>query len=237
VRILTITPTTGGAVLRAYVVHPTSLKLNTAGSAVLRRRRKAFEIVRKFSEGIEPRAFQLLTAPLVTPTSSAVAVVPPNAATILSTERSMFDTSLRSVNMSSVDAGAIDYHPQFGSNGGMDSKEQIGERLAFLLKAKGRSAADICRLIDIDVARWSLYKNGQRLLDLEVAARLCDYLGVTLDFLYRGNPQNIDDKLLIAMREIQQAEERGIGVDQTSPMRLRRKARMVAIHRPGIANQ
>lgn len=222
-KLCSITPVAGDLELRLYETDHSAAALNPkiAGLADNLLSSRAFEIVRKFSEGIDPRNFQLLTADSRTPTSAATAVVPPRAVTMSSTELSIPDDSSRSVNLSSLHARTIDSGGSLSFNKGMDTKENIGERLAFFLKAINETAAKVCKLLEIDDNVWSQYKNGVNLIPLEQADRLCHFFSLTLDFIYRNEPRGIDRDVLIRMLEIQKNEEAGIGVDRGSPMRLR----------------
>ena len=53
--------------------------------------------------------------------------------------------------------------------------------------ALGMKAVQIAASVDCKPNRWSQYETGERPLTLEIANRLVDEYGVTLDWLYRGD--------------------------------------------------
>ena len=64
----------------------------------------------------------------------------------------------------------------------------VGRRLRVARLGLGRSAADMCRELDISEQTWSQWENGKRLLDVLVAIRLKERYSITLDWLYDGDP-------------------------------------------------
>lgn len=80
-----------------------------------------------------------------------------------------------------------------------DPKEVVAARLVALLDALGVHAAVLCRQIGIHPNRWSQYATAERELTLDVATRLKERYGATLDWLYMGDesglPQRIIEKL------------------------------------------
>lgn len=214
----------GDIELRVYEIDHSaaSLKPKAEGLADRLRSSRAFEMVKKFSDGIEPRNFQLLTAESPTPASAATAVVPPKASTMSSTDLSMPDVTSRFVKMSSLHAPRMDREEKRNFNKGMDSPQDIGRRLDLWLKAEIelrrngdqslKSAADLCRLLDISESAWSQYKAGKakqngvvvdRPITLEVADQLCHEFGLTLDWIYRNDVERIDLGLRRRMAEIE----------------------------------
>lgn len=165
------------------------LKPKTDGSGALLYRASASENVKKFSDGMAPRAFQLLTADMPTPASDAAAAVPPKASMTASTELSMESEYSHFVIMSSVHDLAIDCCPIVGLKKPMaESTKTIAGRLVRTREALKVSAAELCRKIDCKPNRWSQYETGERPITLAIANRLCDEYGLTLDWIYRGNP-------------------------------------------------
>ena len=64
--------------------------------------------------------------------------------------------------------------------------DTFARRLKELREKRGISqqmAADFCAISKSSVAR---YENGERIPDIEIAARLADFFGVTMDYLHSG---------------------------------------------------
>lgn len=185
-----------GIVLRFHSRASASLKPKISGAASLPSRARAAEKARKFSGGMAPRAFQLLTADIPTPDRAAVAAVPPRASIMASTELSMPTDSSRSVNVSRLHKSAVDCLPDVGVNGGMaETAETIGKRLILTREALEIKAAELCRRIDCKPNRWSQYERGVRPLTLDIANRLCDEFGLSLDWIYRNDRQKLPEWL------------------------------------------
>ncbi len=194
-----------GNVLRfhARTSSASALKPKTAGSASFSSFARASENVRKYSGGIAPRDFQLLTADLPTATSEAAAAGPPTAEITSSTDLSIPPYSSRSVTMSTLHASAVDCTPEFRLNLGMVSDQKaLGRRLALTREALGLTAAQLCKRIDCKPNRWSQYESGDRRITLEIADRLCDEFGLTMDWIYRGNRALLPDAIRVKIPRI-----------------------------------
>lgn len=171
-------------------------KPKSDGSAVVWAFRRARSKIKNFSGGMRPRAFQLLTADEPTPASSATAAVPPSVSTTASMDVSMPIDSSRTVNLSSHHntalelVGASDNNPPMPVN-----QKSVGRRLEATRKALGLKAADICRAIDCQPNRWSQYESGERLITLPIAVKLTEHYGITLDWIYRGDPSGLPMRL------------------------------------------
>lgn len=250
-QLCSITATSAGETeLRVYEIDHSAasldLKPKADGLAVNPRSVRAPEIVRKFSDGIALRNFQLLTAGSPTPASAATAAVPPRASTMSSTELSMPNTSSPIVNLSRLHVPLMDIGKKFHRNKGMDSPRDIGRRLTLWLDAeiqlarKGsnsiKSAADLCRLIGISETAWSQYKKGKsgsqdRPITIEVADQLCHHFSLSLDWIYRNDPRVIDLQLLLKIQEIEKNEKSGVGVERRRTRSMREPAKAVAERR------
>lgn len=103
------------------------------------------------------------------------------------------------------------------------SRNETAFRLLILRKAFELSQEEIGEKAGIGKTGWSNYESaGQdRLIDVLVAARLCDRYGVTLDWIYRnvalGIPENVMQRIDKAEKEIAN------GHSGNSPVRLRNK--------------
>lgn len=73
--------------------------------------------------------------------------------------------------------------------------QAIGKRLQITREAIGITAAQLCRSLDIKPNRWSQYESGERPITMAVANKLCDTYGLTLDWIYRGDPSGLPVRL------------------------------------------
>lgn len=64
---------------------------------------------------------------------------------------------------------------------------EVSGRLEALAKGLGKSDAEMARKLKLKPQTWNNYSKGHRPLPIDVALRLADEFGVTLDWLYRGN--------------------------------------------------
>ena len=70
--------------------------------------------------------------------------------------------------------------------------EAIGRRLVAARLALGiQSQAEICRALKLAPSRWNQFETGQRQITLEVALKLKSEYGVTLDWVYLGDPSGL----------------------------------------------
>lgn len=78
-------------------------------------------------------------------------------------------------------------------------KKAVGARLVEGRDALGRSQANVAKALKISPQRLSNYETGSRPLDIELAVKLCDRFGLTLDYLYRGQiyglPRELADRI------------------------------------------
>jgi transcriptional regulator with XRE-family HTH domain len=94
----------------------------------------------------------------------------------------------------------------------MDSIPRIARRLDIWLRAENRAdrkftAAKVCLLIKVEENAFSQYRNAKRPLPIEVADVLCEKFGLSLDWLYRGDPRNIEIDLQLRMQEIEEYDK------------------------------
>ena len=80
-----------------------------------------------------------------------------------------------------------------------DKLKSLGSRLKMTREALDLSAADLCKIIRVRPNRWSQYESGERRITIEVAEKLCDEFGLTLDWIYRGNAAHIPHALRLKM--------------------------------------
>lgn len=87
-----------------------------------------------------------------------------------------------------------------GSNPPMaETLKSLQKRLSDTVKALELTPAELCRVIDISESRWSNYTTGDRKITLEIANKLCDEFGLTLDWIYRGNPAGLPHAIRIKL--------------------------------------
>jgi transcriptional regulator with XRE-family HTH domain len=82
------------------------------------------------------------------------------------------------------------------------SETDIKKRLDATREALGLSAAEMSRRLKIGQNAWSQYVNPKekRKVTLAVANKLCDEFRVTLDWIYRGDPSGLPERLIKALR-------------------------------------
>lgn len=120
-----------------------------------------------------------------------------------STDLSIPPFSSQSVKMSSLHTSAIENPLNVVFNKRMaDTLKSLALRLKTTREALDLSAADLCRQIDCKPNRWSQYEGGERKITLEVANALCDEFGLSLDWIYRGNPAQLPHALRLRMRQV-----------------------------------
>ena len=84
-----------------------------------------------------------------------------------------------------------------------DYLRQVGRRLRLVRLALGKTQVEMCREIDATDRTWSQWENGRRLFDVLAAIRLKKRYGVTLDWLYDGDPKGLPARLAKLVREIE----------------------------------
>jgi transcriptional regulator with XRE-family HTH domain len=79
--------------------------------------------------------------------------------------------------------------------------KSLAKRLELTREALDLNAAQLCKRIGIKENRWSQYESGERRITLEVANALCDEFGLSLDWIYRGNPAQLPHILRLKIRQ------------------------------------
>jgi transcriptional regulator with XRE-family HTH domain len=70
-----------------------------------------------------------------------------------------------------------------------------------LLKAEGRSQAELCRLASVSPTAFSNWLNGSR-PQLDQAIKLCDAYDLTLDWIYFGDERWMPHEIIDTYRKI-----------------------------------
>jgi ribosome-binding protein aMBF1 (putative translation factor) len=126
----------------------------------------------QLAAGIEPRVRPVETTDLVTPRSSAILQVPPSAD--------------RQPSMSSQNANGVDM-PMTPKN--------VGRRLLRTREALGLSQAEFCRQIGVERNLYNPFEKGRRRITIGVAMKIRDRYGITLDWIYAGEPHALPSDL------------------------------------------
>ncbi len=161
------------------------------------------EITKNRSDGIAPRVLQLTTADGWMSSKAPALVGPPSALMTPSIDLIMADCTSRTVNTSSLHMTAVEGFLNVAFNKRMaETLKSLAARIKMSREALGLSAAELCRQIDCKPNRWSQYEAGDRKITLEVANALCDEFGLSLDWIYRGNPAQLPHALRLKMRQV-----------------------------------
>jgi transcriptional regulator with XRE-family HTH domain len=94
------------------------------------------------------------------------------------------------VDSQAVNGMLIENTLPVGRNASMDSDQVIGGRLRALRKHFGNGRENqerFARRFGAEKTAWSNYETGTRPVPVELADRLCRDLGISLDWIYRGN--------------------------------------------------
>ncbi len=84
------------------------------------------------------------------------------------------------------------------------SPESIAERLKLTRTALGYTQAMMGSLAGAGHTAWNNYETGARRISIDQALRLCTTMGLTLDWIYRGDMQTLPvvlaEKIQVEMR-------------------------------------
>jgi len=70
-------------------------------------------------------------------------------------------------------------------------KDEVGARLAATRRALELDAKALCEQIVVAQNTYSQWENGKNLPDMTAMKRLAERHGVTLDWIYRGDPRGL----------------------------------------------
>jgi transcriptional regulator with XRE-family HTH domain len=68
---------------------------------------------------------------------------------------------------------------------------EVGQRLVLARDALRLKAVDLATNLKISQQRLSNYERGERPFDLELAMELSRRYGITMDYIYRGDPRGL----------------------------------------------
>lgn len=84
----------------------------------------------------------------------------------------------------------------------------FSDRLAFARKQKKIRQADLGKLVGTSGDIIGKYERGENIPSIDVAAKIADALGVTLDYLIKdGEYDHVDEEILKRLREIQKLSD------------------------------
>ena len=72
-----------------------------------------------------------------------------------------------------------------------DLREQIGLRFGAALAGLGINQTEVAEYLDVTPNRINQYVRGKRFTDVVLMTRICERYGVTLDWIYRGDPSGL----------------------------------------------
>ena len=119
----------------------------------------------QLAAGIEPRVF--------TPRSSAIEQMP--------------STAGRQLSALSQNANDIDMPPMTPKN--------TGRRLLRTREALELSQAEFCRQIGVERNLYNPFEKGRRRITIDVAMKIRNRYGITLDWIYAGDPHALPSDL------------------------------------------
>lgn len=96
----------------------------------------------------------------------------------------------RKVDMSSIHENAMEPPSPAPQNAGMDDPVLIGRRLKAIRRhfGEGRESQEVfAGRFGAEKTAWSNWETGYRVIPVEIADKMCRQLGISLDWLYRGN--------------------------------------------------
>lgn len=80
---------------------------------------------------------------------------------------------------------------------GIDSLAEIGARLVRTREALGYNQSDFATHAGIGKSTLNQWESGTQRPSLDEAAKLCDRYGLTLEWIYRGNPFGVPHEIAI----------------------------------------
>lgn len=82
----------------------------------------------------------------------------------------------------------------------LESPAAIQLRLKSLRLAMGMKQAPWCRLVGISTAAWNNFESGYRRISIDQAIKICSAVGVSLDWIYRGQAGALPFDLAIKIK-------------------------------------
>jgi transcriptional regulator with XRE-family HTH domain len=89
----------------------------------------------------------------------------------------------------------------------MDRPEIIGTRLRALRRTLKHNQKTFCEVVGISEQAWNHFEHGRRAPTVKDGVKIAKKTGVTLDWIYCGDGQGLQDKVLKKRLEDVEAEE------------------------------
>ena len=100
----------------------------------------------------------------------------------------------------------MQFQADFGFMRGMErslpsptSVSAIAARLIQTREALGLTQTELCRSSGIERNTYNQWEKGRNRPDLDKAFLLCETFGLTLDWIYRGDPSGLPSRLNLAL--------------------------------------
>jgi transcriptional regulator with XRE-family HTH domain len=84
------------------------------------------------------------------------------------------------------------------------SKPEIGRRLQHTRQALGVGQTAFAERARISATAYNQYETGKKRPSIENAIALCDTYGLTLDWIFRGDPSNLRYELADTIKALRQ---------------------------------
>jgi transcriptional regulator with XRE-family HTH domain len=81
-------------------------------------------------------------------------------------------------------------------------QDDVARRLKYSRIAVGVDQQDFAEAAGISQPRYNPYETGKRLLTLPAAMMLCERYSLSLDWLYRGDPSGLPNRLLSKINDL-----------------------------------
>jgi hypothetical protein len=146
-----------------------------------------------------PRSRQLLTTGGSSPRAAATFVVPPKALMIPSSSMpSLYFTDREVVKPHVLSS---DFVAGLATLSDMPrTLDAIAFRLLTLRAWRDLSQKDFCAEIDVGTNHYSPFENAKRRIPLEIATKLVERYGVTLDWIYLGDLRGMTGQMQAELR-------------------------------------
>ena len=149
------------------------------------------------SIGIEPRARQELTTEGLTPSLSATEFVPPSVSRVSSMDLNIDPYIVRALRTRQVFAKSEKlFVPGCAAMLGMATAvKNIAKRLVTTRRALGLKQSDFCQQIGVEKNVYNPFEKGRRRITVDVAIKIYERFGVSLDWIYCGDTSHLSVEL------------------------------------------
>lgn len=89
-------------------------------------------------------------------------------------------------------------------------RKEIGQRLRVVRDVYGQNQAEFGRRAGLAPNTYNMIELGQKLPSVLVAIQLCDAHGLTLDYIYRGDPADLSAPVRRAIEALRTARQEEI---------------------------